>query len=133
MPLGEYCEIAGNQEPRVMNMKRVLSTISELSFLQFKQAALQGVLHQATGIPYEEERYARTPIEMGFINGYSEEDICHFYAFNTTYPRLCFAMKREYILESLQFNRGYNRLRIDCYNEGMISAMELKESLVDEL
>lgn len=132
LPLGEYCEIAGNQEPRVMYMKSVLSTISELSFIQFKQAALQGVLHQATGIHYEEERYARTPIEMGFINGYSEEDICHFYAFNTTYPRLCFTMKRENILKSLQFNRGYNKLRIDCYNEGMISAMELRKSLVDE-
>jgi len=114
-------------------MKYNLSTISNLSFLQFRQAALQGVLHQATGVTYEEELYARTPIAMGYINGYSEEDICHFYSFITTYPRLDPTMKRKLLLKLLQFSRGYNRLRIDCYNEGMISAMELKESLVDEL
>ncbi len=105
LPLGEYCEIAGNQEPKVIDMKSGLSTIAELSFIQFKQAALQGVIHQATGIPYEEEQYAKTPITMGYINGYSEEDICHFYAFKTTYPRLCFDMERNDILRRLQFNK----------------------------
>ena len=45
----------------------------------FVEFAKNGQVHEATGIAIPGEEKAETPLKMGELNGYSYQDIAHFY------------------------------------------------------
>jgi hypothetical protein len=51
----------------------------QMSPQQFEQYASAGKLHQATGNAIPGEETARTPLKMGELNAYPDQDIAHFY------------------------------------------------------
>jgi hypothetical protein len=50
-----------------------------MDYPEWKEQASKGKMHRATGITTEEERSLESPIEIGEYNGYSPQDIAHFY------------------------------------------------------
>jgi hypothetical protein len=90
--------------------------IYEMTFNQFKKAAKRGKLIPASGENYEAEKYAKTFITMGYANGYSDQDIAHFY-----YARFYGWSRR--------FKTAYNMMLCDSYREGFIDSSMLKNRL----
>lgn len=91
--------------------------IHEMTFDQFKNAAKRGKLIPASGNDYEAEKYAKTFITMGYANGYSDQDIAHFYS-------VSFSGWRH------RFKSAYNMMLCDSYREEFIDSMTLKNRLL---
>ena len=53
---------------------------------KFAAAVERGKLHKATGRAVAGESKAKTPLRIGELNGYSSDDIAHFYAVRRGYP-----------------------------------------------
>lgn len=58
----------------------------EMTGAEFEQAVKRGKIVQATGKDVPGEESAKTPLKMGELNGYSPDDIAHFYAKRRGYP-----------------------------------------------
>jgi len=58
----------------------------EMTGPEFEQAVKRGKIVQATGKKVAGEESAKTPLRMGELNGYSSDDIAHFYAKRRGYP-----------------------------------------------
>ncbi len=60
--------------------------VYEMTYRQFKKAAMKGKVHQASGVILQDEINEKNPIILGYLNGYSDEDIACFYSLmNGTY------------------------------------------------
>lgn len=80
----------------------------DMTLEEFREAVGRGKLHQATGQAIAGESEATSPIQMGELNGYSDDDIAHFYA------------KRAGIgtPNKLSVEIGYDELLSDAIMEG---------------
>lgn len=58
----------------------------QMTASEFEQAVKRGKIVKSTGKTVPGEESAKTPLRMGELNGYSPDDIAHFYAKRRGYP-----------------------------------------------